>query len=168
MASQKAQKQMSSLPEATSAAQEHKRRQLAYKRLVNAKKPRPRYVRNLVAAFAVGGAIAVVGQAVLSFFMSRGLDLNEATSPTLAAMILLGVLATGIGVYDDLGEFAGAGAAVPITGFANTIVSAAMDFKHEGWVLGMAAKMFIIAGPVIVCGILSGVTVAFIRLMVSR
>lgn len=167
MASEKAKKQVSRLPEMTQASQEVKRRQLAYKQLVNKKKPKPRYVRNLVTAFAVGGAIAVVGQFVLSFFMSRGLDLNAATAPTLAVMILIGVIATGLGIYDELGEFAGAGAAVPITGFANTIVAAAMDFKHEGWVLGMAAKMFIIAGPVIVYGTISGVVVAFIKFMIS-
>lgn len=167
VASQKAKKQVSRLPEMTQASQEGKRRKLAYKQLVNKKKPKPRYVRNFITAFTVGGAIAVVGQFVLNFFMSRGLDLNTATAPTLAVMILIGVIATGLGIYDELGEFAGAGAAVPITGFANTIVAAAMDFKHEGWVLGMAAKMFIIAGPVIVYGIISGVVVAFIKFMIS-
>ncbi len=167
MASQKAKKQASSLPEMTQSSQEEKRKKLAYKELVNKKKPRPRYVRNIVAAFAVGGAIAVVGQIVLNFFLSMGLDLDAATAPTLAVMILIGVIATGLGVYDELGEFAGAGAAVPITGFANTIVAAAMDFKREGWVLGMAAKMFIIAGPVIVYGILSGVITAFVKFVIS-
>jgi stage V sporulation protein AC len=78
-------------------------------------------------------------------------------------MILIGVVLTGLSIYHHIGEYAGAGAAVPITGFANTIAAAAMDFKREGYVLGMGAKMFIIAGPVLVYGILAGVTVALIR-----
>lgn len=167
VASQKAKKQVSNLPHMTQAAQEEKRRQLAYKELVQKKKPRPRYLRNVLVAFVVGGAIAVLGQLVLRFFMSRGLDLDAASAPTLAVMILVGVIATGLGVYDELGELAGAGAAVPITGFANTIVAAAMDYKREGWVLGMGAKMFLIAGPVIVYGTLAGVMVAFIKFMAS-
>lgn len=165
--SQKAKKQVSNLPHMTQASQEDKRRQLAYKELVQKRKPRPRYLRNVLVAFVVGGAIAVLGQLVLRFFMSRGLDLDAASAPTLAVMILVGVVATGLGIYDELGEFAGAGAAVPITGFANTIVAAAMDFKREGWVLGMGAKMFIIAGPVIVYASLAGILVAFIKFITS-
>ncbi|MGE5588352.1 MAG: stage V sporulation protein AC [Clostridia bacterium] len=167
MASQKAKKQVANLPHMTQTSQEDKRRQLAYKELVQRRKPKPRYLRNLLVAFVVGGAIAVLGQVILSFFMSRGLDLDSASAPTLATMILVGVVATGLGIYDELGEFAGAGAAVPITGFANTIVAAAMDFKREGWVLGMGAKMFIIAGPVIVYATLAGVAVAFIKFVAA-
>jgi stage V sporulation protein AC len=167
LTSQKAKKQVANLPHMTQASQEEKRRQLAYKELVQRRKPRPRYLRNLLVAFVVGGAIAVIGQVVLTFFMSRGLDLDSASAPTLAVMILVGVVATGLGVYDELGEFAGAGAAVPITGFANTIVAAAIDFKREGWVLGMGAKMFIIAGPVIVYATLAGVAVALIKFVAT-
>ena len=167
MTSQKAQKQVANLPHMTQAPQEEKRRQLAYKELLQKKRPRPRYLRNVLVAFVVGGAIAVLGQLVLRFFMSRGLDLDSASAPTLAVMILVGVIATGLGIYDERGEFAGAGAAVPITGFANTIVAAAMDFKHEGWVLGMGAKMFVIAGPVIVYASLAGILVAFIKFITS-
>jgi len=167
VASEKAKKQVSNLPHMTQASQEEKRRQLAYKELVQKRKPRPRYLRNVLVAFVVGGAIAILGQVVLEFFKSRGLDLNAASAPTLAVMILVGVVATGLGIYDELGEFAGAGAAVPITGFANTIVAAAMDFKREGWVLGMGAKMFIIAGPVIVYATLAGVAVAAIKFIAS-
>lgn len=167
MTSQKAKKQVANLPHMTQASQEEKRHKLAYKELVQRRKPRPRYLRNLLVAFVVGGAIAVIGQVVLTFFMSRGLDLDSACAPTLAVMILVGVVATGLGVYDELGEFAGAGAAVPITGFANTIVAAAIDFKREGWVLGMGAKMFIIAGPVIVYATLAGVAVALIKFVAT-
>lgn len=89
--------------------------------------------------------------------------MNAASAPTLAVMILFGIVLTALGVYDEIAEFAGAGAAVPITGFANTVAACAMDFKREGWVLGMGSKMFVIAGPVLVYGVLSGVSAAFIK-----
>lgn len=143
------------------------RRQARYQEIVKQNKPRPQILRNFFLAFLVGGAICVIGQAVLEFFTTRGLTVDEAAAPTLAVMIFLGALATGLGVYDDLGELAGAGAAVPITGFSNTIVAAAMDFKREGYVLGMGAKMFIIAGPVLVFGIVSAVLVGIVRMLVA-
>lgn len=139
-----------------------------YEKLVQRTKPKPPIGRNLLAAFFVGGFICLVGQVFLNLFLSRGMSLREAGAPTLAVMIFLGALLTGLGVYDELGEFAGAGAAVPITGFSNTIVAAAMDFKREGFVLGMAAKMFIIAGPVIVFGIVAGFFVALVRGILLR
>jgi stage V sporulation protein AC len=153
------------MPETIQAAQEQKRRQKVYEQLVAEKKPKPPYVRNFLAAFVTGGTICLLGQGVLSFFVRRGMDNVAATAPTLTVMILLGIVLTAFGVYDELAEFAGAGAAVPITGFANTIAASAIDFKHEGWVLGMGAKMFIIAGPVIVYGVLSGVFAAFVKLI---
>ena len=85
---------------------------------------------------------------------------------TLAIMILVGTVLTGLGVYDEIAEKGGAGAAIPITGFANTVTSAAMEFRREGFLPGMAAKMFIIAGPVIVFGILSGFIVALIKALI--
>ena len=141
---------------------QHADEQAQYQRLV-AVRSKPPLVRNLVAAFVVGGLISVLGQAVLNAFMSTGMALDEASAPTLATMILISAVLTGLSIYHHVGEFAGAGAAVPITGFANTIVAAAMDFKREGFVLGMGAKMFIIAGPVIVYGIVAGVLVSAIR-----
>ena len=161
--SEKARKQMTKLPETTQAAQEKKRRQEVYQQLVAERKPKPPYLRHFLVAFVTGGAVCALGQFVLGIFIGRGLDINAASAPTLAIMILLGIVLTALGIYDEFAEFAGAGAAVPITGFANTIAASAMDFKHEGWVLGMGAKMFIIAGPVIVYGILSGVFAAFIK-----
>ncbi|HHY62878.1 MAG TPA: stage V sporulation protein AC [Firmicutes bacterium] len=134
-----------------------------YQRLAASIVPKPPLVRNMVVAFVVGGLICTVGQGVINAFMSRGMTQDEATAPTLATMILIGSVLTGLSAYHHIGEFAGAGAAIPITGFANTIVAAAMDFKREGYILGMGAKMFIIAGPVLVYGILSGVLVALIR-----
>ncbi|HHV62184.1 MAG TPA: stage V sporulation protein AC [Firmicutes bacterium] len=146
---------------------EEQRKKDAYQRLVARKKPKPRGFRNFVVAFIVGGLICVVGQVVLSIFIARGMSQDQAAAPTLAVMIFIGALATGLGIYDYLGEFAGAGAAVPITGFSNTIVAAAMDFKREGYVLGMGAKMFLIAGPVLVFGIITAIFVGAIHLLTS-
>jgi len=134
-----------------------------YQKLASSIVPRPPLARNLAVAFVVGGLICTVGQAVMNAFIASGMTGDEAVGPTLATMILAGVVLTGLSIYHHVGEFAGAGAAVPITGFANTIAAAAMDFKREGYTLGMGAKMFVIAGPVLVYGILSGVTVALIK-----
>ncbi|MGE5548905.1 MAG: SpoVA/SpoVAEb family sporulation membrane protein [Bacteroidota bacterium] len=134
-----------------------------YQRLVKANTPKAPVLVHVLAAFFVGGLLSLLGQGFLYLFMSLGLPAEKATSPTLAAMIFIGAVATAFGVYDRLGEFAGAGAAIPITGFANSIVSAAMDFHREGLLLGMAAKMFVLAGPVLVYGILSGILVGFVK-----
>ena len=134
-----------------------------YQKLASSIVPRPPLARNTAVAFVVGGLTCMVGQAVMNAFIASGMTADEAVGPTLAVMILIGVVLTGLSIYHHIGEFAGAGAAVPITGFANTMAAAAMDFKREGYVLGMGAKMFIIAGPVLVYGILAGVTVALIK-----
>jgi len=134
-----------------------------YQKLASSIVPRPPLARNTAVAFVVGGLICMVGQGVMNAFIASGMTTDEAVGPTLATMILIGVVLTGLSIYHHIGEFAGAGAAVPITGFANTVAAAAMDFKREGYVLGMGAKMFIIAGPVLVYGILAGVTVALIK-----
>lgn len=146
---------------------QHAHEQAEYQRLTSHHVPPPPVLRNAVVAFLVGGAICTVGQVVLNAFMDSGLTRDQAVAPTLATMILMGSVLTGLSIYHHIGEFAGAGAAVPITGFANTIVAAAMDFKREGFILGMGAKMFIIAGPVLVYGIVFGVLVALVR-WVSR
>lgn len=127
-----------------------------YQALVRANAPRPKWARDLFRAFLVGGLIALVGQVVLDFFSAVEPTEGEAFSATLAAMILLGAVLTGLGVYDRLGEWGGMGAAVPITGFSNSIVAAAMEFRREGLLLGLGARIFIIAGPVIVFGIVAG------------
>lgn len=134
-----------------------------YQRLVEENKKKPPVLRNVILAFLIGGAICLVGQIVLEYFSGVERTQDEAVAITLAAMIFLGSVLTGLGVYDSIGEIGGAGAAVPITGFANTIVAAAMEFKREGYLLGMASKMFIIAGPVLVYGILAGFITALIK-----
>lgn len=141
----------------------HKAKQEQYQKLVQAHAPKVPVWRNIMWAFLIGGAICVLGQVMLDIFTKIEATEGEAAATTLAAMIFFGAVATGFGVYDDLSEIAGAGAAVPITGFANTVVAAAMEFRREGLILGMGAKMFVIAGPVLVYGILAGFIVTLLR-----
>lgn len=139
--------------------QEQKR----YQKLAKDHAPKAPIWKNVLLAFLVGGTICLIGQVVLHFFGHVERTSAEASATTLAAMIFLGAVLTGLGVYDDIGELGGAGAAVPITGFSNTVVAAAMEFRREGLILGMGAKMFVIAGPVLVYGILSGFFVTLIK-----
>ena len=119
--------------------------------------------RTLLRAFWVGGFICVIGQSfrlVLERFL--GLSGNELAGYVSMILIFLGSFLTGIGVYDRIGKYAGGGSIVPITGFANSVVSPAMEFKSEGYIYGLAAKMFTIAGPIIVFGILASVLVGIV------
>jgi len=138
-----------------------------YARLVQQLAPKPNVARLTARAFLVGGTICFLGQFVFDYFRFRQPTEGEAIAATLATMILLGVALTALGVYDDVGQLGGMGAAVPITGFANAMAAAAMDFRREGFVLGMAAKMFIIAGPVIVFGILAGTVTGLVAWLVG-
>lgn len=104
-------------------------------------------------AFWIGGGICVLGQIILNLWSLSGLSAEFAATATSMSLILLGALLTGTGIYDRIAKVAGAGTVVPITGFANSVVSPAMEFKTEGFVMGVAAKMFTIAGPVIVYGV---------------
>ena len=127
----------------------------AYNAYVKAKaKPSP-MGKNLVWAFLVGGGICLVGQALLDGYASLGLDLTQAKTAVSITLIFVTALLTGIGVFDRFAKHAGAGTLVPITGFANAVVSAAIEFRSEGRVTGTGAKMFTIAGPVIVYGTLA-------------
>jgi len=120
--------------------------------------PRP-ILRNVALAFVTGGAICAVGEIVLLWLLGFGLQENRAIAFTAAIMIVAGATLTGLGVYDEIGRAGGMGSALPITGFANSIVSPAMEFKREGFILGVSAKMFNVAGPVIVYGLLSAALV---------
>ena len=128
-----------------------------YSQYISSISPKSDTGKHCVSAFLIGGAICTVGQAVLNFYTNRGLDPDAAGSAVCITMIALGALLTGLGVYDKLANMAGAGTLVPITGFANAVVSPALEFKTEGMILGTAAKMFTIAGPVIVYGISASV-----------
>lgn len=125
-----------------------------YKTLVEKKSPNSPILRDVLFAFLFGGAICTIGQAISDIYANfLLLDKEAASMATSVTLIFLGALLTGLNVYDKIAVYAGAGTIVPITGFANSIVSPAMEFKSEGYVLGMAAKMFTIAGPVLVFGI---------------
>ncbi|MBQ3054787.1 MAG: stage V sporulation protein AC [Oscillospiraceae bacterium] len=124
----------------------------AYADYAKERAPASRHLRNLIFAFLIGGAICTIGQGILMWYRKLGLTVDSAGAATSATLIALSALLTGFGVYDDVAKFAGAGTLVPITGFANSVVSAALEFKSEGVVLGMCAKMFTLAGPVIVFG----------------
>ena len=119
-------------------------------------------------AFLVGGIICCIGQTFRYIYEYFGLSGDILSGYVSATMIFLGALLTGLGVYDRLGKFAGAGSIVPITGFANSVVSPAMDFRSEGFIYGLAAKMFIIAGPIIVFGVTSSSLVGVIYYIIYR
>ncbi len=137
-----------------------------YIQYVKAISPKTNQKRSLLHAFWVGGFICVIGQAfryVLQYLF--GLSGDELSGFVSLIMIFLGAFLTGLGVYDRIGKYAGGGSIVPITGFANSVVSPAMEFKTEGYVYGTAAKMFVVAGPIIVFGIASSVVVGLIYLI---
>lgn len=134
-----------------------------YQQLVQQNLPARPYVKNAFLAFLFGGLFCVLGQVFLDIALMIETTETEAAAVTLAAMILVGTILTGLGIYDEIAELGGAGAAVPITGFANTVTAAAMEFRREGLLLGMGTKMFVIAGPVIVYGILSGFVVSLVK-----
>lgn len=124
-----------------------------YRKYVDKVSPDSKTARNVLRAFMVGGLICVIGQFFLNSFKNMGLDQDTASSLTSIVMILIGVSLTALNLYDDIGRFAGAGSIVPITGFANSIASPAIEYKSEGYVLGVGARMFLVAGPVLVYGI---------------
>ena len=120
--------------------------------------PRSNIIADCIKAFLVGGAICIVGQLIHDLYeILFGFDQDTVVILVPVTMIFLGGLFTGLGIYDELGKFAGAGSVVPITGFANSVVSCAIEFKQEGYVLGVGANMFKIAGPVIVYGTVASV-----------
>lgn len=133
-----------------------------YQNLSKELTPKPTLAKNLFWAFMVGGGICALAQVILNFFVAAGLGRQQASTATTALMILLGALLTGIGVYDELGKYAGAGSIVPVTGFANSIVSPALEFKREGYVMGVGARLFTVAGPVLVYGITTSIVVGII------
>ena len=135
--------------------------QRQYQKMVDQMAPKSPTWKNCLKAFLVGGIICTLGQALLELY---GLWLDEEQSATAASMTLvaLSALLTGLSLYDNIAKHAGAGTLVPITGFANAVSSAAVEFKTEGFILGVGAKMFTIAGPVIVYGVSASVVYGFI------
>lgn len=128
-----------------------------YQQYVQQKSKKSPIVKDVALAFLIGGLICVVGQAVQDGWSAAGLNQEDAGTATSCTMVFLSALLTGLNLYNKLARFGGAGTLVPITGFANAVVSPAIDFKSEGFVTGMASKMFLVAGPVIVFGTLASV-----------
>ena len=123
-----------------------------YQKYVDKKTPNSPIVKDIIFAFVIGGLICVLGQLLKKGYLAIGFPEEQATVGVSVTLVFFSALFTGFGLYDHLAKYAGAGTIVPITGFANAVVSPAMEFKTEGFVLGLAVKMFSVAGPVIVFG----------------
>ena len=128
-----------------------------YARYVQSISPKSNCLKNCINAFWTGGTICLLGQGLMKLYGSMGMDQTASSSFVCISLILLSAILTGLALYDDIAKFAGAGTLVPITGFANSVVAPAVEFQTEGVILGTCAKMFTIAGPVIVFGVSSGV-----------
>ena len=133
-----------------------------YARLVGEMAPKSPILKDCVLAFLVGGLICTLGQALLALYGALGLEKTDAATATSMTLVFLSALFTGLSLYDDLAKHAGAGTLVPITGFANAVAAPAVEFKTEGFILGVGAKMFTIAGPVIVYGVSASVVYGLI------
>ena len=138
-----------------------------YRKYVAKRCPPSPLGRDMFRAFVSGGLICALGQGILTLWGLAGLEEENAAGATSVTLIFLGVLLTGLGVYDRLAKFCGAGTLVPITGFANSIASPALEFKSEGLVAGMAAKMFVIAGPVLVYGLTASVVYGVVLVLLG-
>ena len=137
----------------------------AYQEYVDKKTPNSPILKNCFNAFWVGGLICTIGQIILNICKERGFDTQA--SGTIVSILLIGIAAflTGLNLFNKIGQFAGAGSLIPITGFANSIVSPAMEYKSEGYVMGVGGKMFTVAGPVLVFGISASIIVGIIYLI---
>ena len=138
-----------------------------YQDYVQQKAKKSPIFKDVVLAFVIGGLICVVGQAIQDGWSAMGLNQEDAGTATSICMVLLSALLTGFNLYNKIARYGGAGTLVPITGFANAVVSPAIDFKSEGFVTGMAAKMFTVAGPVIVFGTLASAIYGVILILLQ-
>lgn len=137
-----------------------------YSAMVEEASPNSRILRDCLGAFSVGGLICVIGQAMTDSYTYIGYDIKDARCLTSVTLVFLGALFTALGWYDNIAKLGGAGTLVPITGFSNAVSSPAMEFKSEGYIPGLGAKMFIIAGPVIVYGTVASVLYGIVLLIV--
>ncbi|MDX8044856.1 stage V sporulation protein AC [Gracilibacillus sp. S3-1-1] len=141
-----------------------KQQQAGYKSYEKSKEPPRPIFKNCIKAFIIGGLICLIGQVISTFYMYF-FDFTEQTvgNPTVATLIFITMLLTGFGVYDRIAQFAGAGTAVPVTGFGNAVISAAIEHRTEGFVLGVGGNMFKLAGSVILFGVFSAFVIALIK-----
>lgn len=137
-----------------------------YKQYVFEKMPKSSHFKNMLWAFLVGGTICAIGQAFIQFY-SMWFGKDDASVLASGTLVFVAALLTGFGVYDNIGRFAGAGSTIPITGFSNAVVSPALEFRAEGYIYGVGAKMFQVAGPVIVNGVTISVVIATLSLVVD-
>ena len=138
-----------------------------YQQYVKERAPKSPIVKDTILAFVIGGLICAAGQLIMNGYLAAGLNKEDAGTATSCTLVLISALLTGLNLYNKLGRFGGAGTLVPITGFANAVVSPAIDFKSEGFITGMSAKMFTVAGPVIVFGTLSSVVYGVILMLMK-
>jgi stage V sporulation protein AC len=148
---------------------EQKSAEISYRTLVDKKTPKKNLSINVFKAFLSGGVICAIGQLIQSFFTNT-MSFSKADSGnmTVSILMLTSILLTGFGVYDKLSQWCGAGTAVPVTGFANTMAACAIEHRTEGYVLGVGANMFKISGPVIVYGVFSAFIVAIIKILLDK
>ena len=138
-----------------------------YQKYVEKKSPNSPIIKNCINAFWVGGLICTIGQIIMNICKEKGFD--QTLSGTIVSIVLIGISAflTGLNLFNKIGKFAGAGSLIPITGFANSIVSPAMEYKSEGYIMGVGGKMFTVAGPVLVFGISASIIVAIIYMILN-
>lgn len=136
--------------------------QRQYQKLVDDMAPKSPIWKDCLKAFLIGGLICTIGQLILNGYTALGLDKEQSATATSMTLVAISALLTGLSLYDNIAKHAGAGTLVPITGFANSIAAPAIEFKTEGFVLGVGAKMFTIAGPVIVYGVSASVVYGII------
>lgn len=141
--------------------------QQEYQRLAKEKEPPRPVLQNCIRAFLVGGAICLIGECLMQIFIRCGFTEKTAGNPTSAVLIIISVILTCFGVYDKIAQWAGAGTAVPVTGFANSMCSAAIEHKAEGLVLGVGSSMFKLAGSVIVFGTVAAFLVGLVHLILG-
>ena len=137
----------------------------AYQEYVDKKTPNSPILKNCFNAFWVGGLICTIGQIILNICKERGFDTQASGAIVSILLIVIAAFLTGLNLFNKIGKFAGAGSLIPITGFANSIVSPAMEYKSEGYVMGVGGKMFTVAGPVLVFGISASIIVGIIYLI---
>lgn len=133
-----------------------------YQNIVDKHSPKNKVLQNSWRAFWVGGTICAIGEVLNNVYIYMGLNKTNASGATIITLIFLSTVLTALNIYDKIGNYAGAGSIIPITGFANSMVSAAMEYKSEGYVFGMGAKLFSVAGPVIVFGTIASVIIGII------
>lgn len=143
--------------------------QQQYQEFAKQREPKRPVLKNCLKAFFVGGLICTLGQALQTIFKTYfGFNKVTAGNPTSAVLIMLSVLLTGLGVYDHIAQWAGAGTAIPVTGFANTMASAAIEHRSEGYVLGVGGNMFKLSGPVITYGVFSAFVVSLVKIIIMK